>query len=144
MADPVTIFTALSVVGSVAGGVAESSSQMDEAARYESEARLADTQALQRDTQNRDELTRFLSTVQVARASNGLSPNSPNAYVLERAAIDQSDDDRLRQRADDRQRNLNYLSAAKSSRRSAKFSLVTGFTNAAVPLGEYASYKGYV
>lgn len=143
MADPITIFTALSVTANIASGVAQASASMDEAARYESEARLAETQALQRDTQNRDELTRFLSTVQAARAANGLSPNSPNAYVLERAALDQSDDDRLRQRADDRQRRLNFLAAAKSARKSAKFSLVTGIAKSGVPLGEYGSYKGW-
>lgn len=135
--------TAFQVIGAVAGGIAQASASMDESARYESEARLAETQALQRDTQNRDELARFLSTVRAARAANGLSASSPNAFVLEKDAMETSDDERLRQRADDRQRAANFRAAAKSSRRSASLSLVTGIAKAGVPLAEYGSYKGY-
>lgn len=141
--DPVTAFVALSAGSQVFGGIAAAASGMDEAARYESEARLADTQALQRDTLNRDELARFLSTVQAARSANGLSPNSPNAYVLEREAIESGDADRLRQRADDRQRASNFRAAAKSSRRTARLSLVTGIAGAGLPLAQYGIYKGW-
>lgn len=136
-------FTAFQVVAGVAGAVGSASASMDEAARYESEARLAETQALQRDTQNRDELTRFLSTVRAARAANGLSDTSPNAFLLEKDAIDTSDDERLRMRADDRQRASNFRYAAKSSRKSARYSLITGVAKAGVPLAEYGSYKGW-
>lgn len=135
--------TAFQVVGAVAGGVAAASQNMDQAARAESEARLADTQALQRDTQNRDELTRYLSTVRAARAANGLSANSPNAFLLEKNAASVSDDERLRMRADDRQRAANFRTAAKSYRKSAKFSLFGGVADAAVPLAQYGSYKGW-
>lgn len=136
-------FTAFQMIGAVAGGMAQASASMDEAARYESEARLADTQALQRDTQNRDELRRFLSTVRAARAANGLSASSPNAYVLEKDAIDTSDDERLRQRADDRQRAANFRAAAKSSRTQARYSLLTGVAKAGVPLADYGATKGW-
>ena len=136
-------FTAFQVVATVAGGVAQASASMDEAARYESQARLADTQALQRDTQNRDELARFLSTVQAARSANGLSANSPNAYVLEKNAMDTSDDERLRQRADDRQNAANFRAAAKSAKKQARFSLITGIAKAGVPLADYGATKGW-
>lgn len=136
-------FTAFQVIGAVAGGVAQASASMDEAARYQSQARLADTQALQRDTQNRDELARFLSTVQAARAANGLSANSPNAYVLEKNAMETSDDERLRQRADDRQNAANFRAAAKSAKKQAGFSLITGFAKAGVPLADYGATKGW-
>lgn len=136
-------FTAFQVVATVAGGVAQSSAAMDEAARLDSQAKLAETQALQRDTQNRDELARFLSTVAAARGANGLSMSSPNAYVLQKDAIETSDDERLRQRADDRQEAANFRAAAKSSRRSAKMSLITGVASAGVPLADYGSTKGW-
>lgn len=141
MADPVTAFTILSAGASVAKGVSERAAAMDESARLESEARLAETQALQRDTQARDELTRFLSSVRAARSANGLSASSPNARLLEADAITTSDDERLRTRADDRQRAANFRTAAASARRSGTFSLLTGAFGAAVPLRDYYSLK---
>lgn len=144
MADPVTIFTAFKVVAGVASTVATVSANMDQAARAESEARLADTQALQRDTIARDELTRYLSTVRAARGANGLSADSPNAWVLRKEADDTSTDERLRLRADDRQRAANFRASAKSYKKAGKFSLVTGLaTGAGVPIAEYGAYKGW-
>lgn len=141
--DPVTAFSVVQGVASVASGLSARSQNMNEAARADSEARLADTKALQRDTQSRDELTRFLSTVMAARGANGLSTKSPNARLLEGDAASISDEERLRQRADDRQRAANFRAAAKGYRKAAKFSLLTGIAGAATPLGEYASYKGW-
>lgn len=139
--DPVTAFVALQATSAVAGGLADSAGAMDDAARAESEARLADTQALQRDTIARDDLSRYLSTVRAARAANGLSANSPNAFLLEADAIETSDDERLRQRADDRQRAANYRAAAESARKRAKFSLFGGIVKAGIPLAQYKMYS---
>lgn len=140
--DPMTAFTALQVVVGGASAMAAHAEAMDQSARQESEARLADTQALQRDTIARDELTRFLSSVRSARAANGLSADTPNAFILEKTAIKESDSNRLLERADDQQRAANYRAAAKSSRKSALYSLVTGAAKAAIPLAEYKAYKG--
>ena len=129
--------TAFKVVGAVAGAMSARSQAMDESARLESEARLAETQALQRDTAAREELGRYLSTVRASRAANGLSANSPNAYILQKDGKDASDQDRLRQRADDRQRAANFRAAAKSARKGAKFSLLTGAVKAGMALAEY-------
>lgn len=137
-------FTAFQVIGAVAGGMADRAQNMDQAARADSEARLADTQALQRDTAARGELDRFLGTVSAARAANGLSSRSPNALLLEKEGMDVMDGERLRQRADDRQRAANFRAAAKGYRKAGRMSLLTGITNAFVPLGEFAAYKGYV
>jgi hypothetical protein len=132
---------AFQVIGAAASGLAAVSQSMNESARMESEARLAETQALQRDTLARDELTRFLSSVKAARAANGLSSTSPNARILEKEATDVNDDERLRFRADDRQRAQNFRTSAAAARSAGRFSLVTGFANAGVPLAQYSMYK---
>lgn len=130
--------TAFKVAGPVLGGLAANAQGMNESARLESEARLAETQALQRDTAARDELSRFLSTIRASRAANGLSANSPNALILEKEARETSDQDRLRQRANDRQRAANFRAAAKSARQGARFSLLTGVAKGGVALGQFA------
>ena len=61
---------AFQVVGAVAGGLSKRAEAMDASARATSEARLAETQALQRDTAAREDLSRFLGTVRSARAAN--------------------------------------------------------------------------
>jgi hypothetical protein len=129
------------VAGAVAQGLGQRAEAMNEAARADAQARLADTQALQRDTIARGELDRFLSSVRAARAANGLSANSPNAQVLEAAAISQSDQERLLERSNYRQQAENFRTAASSYRSSAKWSLFTGLVNAAVPLAQYGVYK---
>lgn len=137
-------FTAFQVIGAVAGGLSERAQNMDQAARAESEARLADTQALQRDTAARGELDRFLGTVSAARAANGLSSRSPNALLLEKEGREVMDGERMRQRADDHQRAANFRAAAKGYRKAGKISLLTGITGAATPLAEFGAYKGWI
>jgi hypothetical protein len=134
---------AFNVVGAVAQGMAGRASAMSDAARQDSEARLADTQALQRDTLSREDLGRYLSTVRAARAANGLGSDSPNALLLEKEATEASDRDRLLQRADDRQRASNFRLAAQASRSRGKLSLLTGVAKAGVPLARYGAYKGW-
>jgi hypothetical protein len=127
MADPITAtFVGLKAASSFADGLQGRAKNLNEAAKADAQARLADTQALQRDTAARDDLARFLSSVQASRAANGLSARSPNAQVLERDTVSRADDDRLRQRADDRQRAANFRAAGKSFRSAARMSLITG------------------
>lgn len=137
------LFAGLSIVSKVAGGMAGRAEAMNNAARAESEARLAETQALQRDTQARGELDRYLSTVRAARAANGLSASSPNAYLLEGEARDVSDEERLTERANYRQQAANMRAAAKSYRAQGKMSLITGVLGGGMALGEYGSSKGW-
>lgn len=135
-------FSAFQVVAAVGGGLSKRAEAMGEAARAESEARLADTQALQRDTQSRDELRRFLGSVAAARAGSGLSTTSPNARILTGEARKVSDDDRLRSRADDRQRAANFRTAARNYRSAGRVSLISGVASAGIPLAEaYMSRK---
>ncbi|MFY0633684.1 MAG: hypothetical protein JXQ91_07725 [Vannielia sp.] len=136
-------FTAFSMVAAGAQGLAGRAAAMDESARAEAQAVLADTQALQRDTLARDDLTRTLDGIRAARAANGLSVNSPNAWVIEQETSQMADRDRQIQLADDRQRAANYRSAAKSARRAGQWSLVTGIAKAGIPLAEYGSNKGW-
>lgn len=135
--------TAFQVIGGLASGLAGRAAGMSEAARAESEARLAETQALQRDTLAREDLDRYLSTVRAARAANGLTASSPNAMILENEAREASTQDRLRQRADDRQRAENFRASAAASRQGVRLSLLTGVAKAGVPLAQYGSYKGW-
>lgn len=138
MADPATAMITTQVVGGVAKGLQGNAQAMNEAARADAQAALAETQALQRDTQARDELERFLSSVQAARAANGLSSRSPNALVLEQDARRQSTSERLRNRADDRQRAANFRAAGQGYRRQGRMSLVTGAVSGGIPLAQGA------
>ena len=139
---------ALAVAGlqggsAIAGALAGRAQGMSDAARQESEARLADTQALQRDTIARGDLDAFLSSMRAARAANGLSSSSPNALTLEAAAILEGDKGRLIDRADDRQRAANLRAGAAASRRGANWSLATGLVKAAIPIGQYGINRGW-
>ncbi len=133
--------TALQVAGTVATAAQARSTAMDEQAQQELNARLAETQALQRDTLAREDLKRAESATRAARGANGLSGSSPNAAVLFKERRDASDRDRLIARADDRQRAANYRTAAKSAGSRAKWSLATGLVKSAVPIGQYAHYR---
>lgn len=128
--------TAFKVVTAVAGGISNYQKQMGDAARLDSEARLADTQALQRDAASRDELDRFLSGTSAARAANGLSANSPNALKLASEANRVYNSERMIQTSGDRQRAANLRAGAKSLRKSAKLSLLTGVVSGGIPLAQ--------
>lgn len=124
--DPVTAMVAMQVAGGVAKGVAGHQSGMADAARQTHQARLADTQALQRDASLRDELTRFISTTTAARAANGLSATSPNALLLMKDARETSNKERRIMSNSDRQKAANLRAGAKASKRAARMSLLTG------------------
>jgi hypothetical protein len=137
MADPVTAgFVALKAGGAVAKGFQGRAENLNEAAKAEAQARLADTQAFQRDTLARGELDRFLSSMAASRAANGLSSVSPNALVLQADARNKSDNERLRNRADDRQRAANFRAAAKGYKSRARFSLATGLIKGGLSIGQ--------
>lgn len=129
--------TAFKVVGAVAKGLSARSQAMTDAARQDAEAKLADTQALQRDTASRDELTRFLSTTQAARSANGLSALSPNAIKLAAEAGKVSNSERMVQSSGYKQRAANLRAGARASRRGANLSLLTGGASAGVSLAEH-------
>ena len=129
--------TAFKVVGAVAGGLAKRSQAMTEAARQEAEASLAETQALQRDTASRDELSRFISSTQAARAANGLSATSPNALKIMAEASQVSNSERMVMSSGDRQRAANLRAGASASRRAGSLSLLTGVVSGGIPLAQH-------
>ena len=133
--DPFT--SALSAGGALFSGVADSHAKKSQARNLDAQARLADTQALQRDTHSRSELSKFLSTTNSARAVNGLSAISPNAMKLLSEANRVSNSERLVQSSNDRQRAANLRAGAMSARRGARLSLITGVVNAGVPIAEF-------
>ena len=135
--DPMTAMTVLSVGASLAKGASNYSTAMSESAQQDLNAKLAETKALQRDTLAREDLIRSESAVRAARGANNLSGISPNASVLFQERRRASDRDRLISRADDRQQAENFRAAARSSRRRAKYSLITGFADAAIPLAQF-------
>lgn len=137
------LFTAFKVAGAVGSALSARAQGMAAAAQDELNAKLAKTQALQRDTLSREDLLQAESATAAARAANGLSGVSPNAIAIftERRRV--SDRDRQIDRADGEQRAANYRAAARARRRGARVSLFTGLTKAAVPLVQYGHYKGY-
>lgn len=128
---------AFQVVGAVAGGLSKRAEAMDASARATSEARLAETQALQRDTAAREDLSRFLGTVRSARAANGLSSHSQNALLLDAEARDVSDNERLRQRADKTLPPHESWLRAADHRRVGNLSLVTGLASAGASIAQF-------
>lgn len=141
--DPVTGFAVASAGASVMKGMAGRSQAMSDAARQESEARMAETQGLQRDTIARGDLDAFLSTMRASRSANGLSSTSPNARVLEAAAILEGNKGRLIERADSSQQAANLRAGAKASRSAGNWSLATGLVGAAIPISQYGMNKGW-
>lgn len=141
--DPATLFTGLKVISGAASGMSGFVSGMTDAANFESQAALAKTQMLQRDTYARESLNSTLSSMRVARAANGLSPDSPNAYVLNKSAQDISDRERSIERADGLQKVANYQAAAKSAKKGAGISLVTGAASGGIPVMEYGFNEGW-
>lgn len=135
--DPVTMFMVASAVSAGAQGIAGYQSGKAEADNLDAQARLSDTQALQRDTQLRGELERFNSSMKSARAANGLSGTSPNALMLLQNANEVSSKERTTQTGNDRQRSANLRAGATGARRGARMSLITGMAKAAVPIAEY-------
>lgn len=140
--DPITAFTGLKVASAAFTGISGFAQGKAQQANLENQAILAETQAFQRDTYAREELTRFLGSVRAARSANGLSANSPNAYLLNKSARVQSDRDRLIQRNDSLMQAANYRAAAASAGRGAAFSLATGAVSAGIPIAEYGIYNG--
>lgn len=136
MADPVTLFAVTAAAGAVATGVQQNQQAKAQAARLDAEARLASTQALQRDTQARDELRRSLSAIQSARSANGLGIYSPNARLLEQETSRVSRREREITVADYRQRSANLTSEAAGTRRAGRMSLLTSAVKAAVPIAQ--------
>lgn len=134
--DPITLFAVASAVSAGAQGIAGSQQAKGEANQMDAEARLEDTKALQRDTQLRDELDRFISAQKSARAANGLSGTSPNALLLMDDANTVSAKERTTQTANDRQRAANLRAGAAGARRSGRLSLITGMAKAAVPIAQ--------
>jgi len=128
--------TALRAGSAFAKGKAEQQQQLSEADRMESEAFLADTQALQRDTALRGELDRSLSTNLAARAANGLSALSPNAMKLMNEARTVSDNERRIMVGDYKMKGRNLRVAASAKRAGARRSLLTGVIGAAIPIAQ--------
>ncbi len=142
--DPATAFVALQAGSAVAGGLSARAQALDEAARLDSEARLAGTQALQRDSLARDDLAATLSSIRAARAANGLSATSPNAVMILQNARDVSRRDRNIEKANDLQRAANMRAAASSARRSARYSLITGLAKGGRSLAQGAYGTGRI
>lgn len=133
------LLLAAKVGGAVFSAVGASQAAQSDAANMDAQARLADTQALQRDTQLRDELSRFLGSMNSARAANGLSASSPNAMMLMMNANKVSSKERTIQTANDRQRAANLRAGAAGARRRGRASLFTGLARAAVPIAQHNS-----
>tara|TARA_R110000851_G_scaffold22626_6_gene66997 strand:- start:3910 stop:4323 length:414 start_codon:yes stop_codon:yes gene_type:complete len=133
------LLLAAQVGGSLFSAAGASAQSKSEANNMDAEARLADTQALQRDTQLRDELSTFMSSLKSSRAANGLSGTSPNALLLAQNANEISSKERTTQTANDRQRAANLRAGASNRRRGARLSLVTGIARAAVPIAQHYS-----
>lgn len=134
--DPITLFAVASGASQFASGLAASQQAKSEANNLDAQAKLSETQALQRDTSLRDELTRFLSSTRASRTANGLSALSPNALKLSSEATKVSSEERQIMTSNDRQRAANMRVAAKSRRSGSRLSLLTGAISGSIPLIE--------
>lgn len=132
--DPITFVTAAKAASAGLGAVSSYAKGVNEEARLKSEARLAETQALQRDTISREELGRTLSGIRAARGANGLSAFSPNALLLMKTAGDNSAQDRQINRSNSAQQAANLRASAKSAKRRGTLGLLTGMAKTAIPI----------
>lgn len=135
--DPVSAFTVFKAASAGATALAKRSEAMGESAQQELNAKLAETQGLQRDTLAREELQRSESATRASRGANNLSALSPNAALLFKERRSASDRDRTVRRSDDRIRAHNFRNAAKAARRRGRMSLITGVFKTAAPIAEH-------
>ena len=98
--DPFTAITVLKGASAVAGGLSANAQAKNQAAQQELNAKLAETQILQRDTAAREDLLASESATNAARAANNLSATSTNAINIRNERRDKADRDRLIERAD--------------------------------------------
>ena len=130
------LLTGLKVAGGVASALQARSAGMAQSANLRAQAQLQETQALQVDTQHRDELDQYLGAAQVARAANGLSSSSPNALRIFNDANVIKGRERARDVANFRQRAANTRAAAGAAARGARFNFFGGLIDAGIPLAE--------
>lgn len=90
------------------------------------QSELAETRAIQKDLERRQELDRVQSAIKAARASRGGSLVSPLTQEFLNEANETLGSERLRAFAAERQQAANFRSAAAASRRQRRLALIGG------------------
>ncbi len=128
-----TAFTALS----------ERAAAKTEASRLELQAKLADTRALQRDIQRRQELDRILGSIKAARAGPGTGIFSPTGMAFLDEANEVISIQRLREVASERQNAANFRAAASAARRRGRMALISGALKIGVSIFQFGAGGGF-
>lgn len=128
-----TVFTALE----------ERAAAKTEESRLKLQAKLADTRAIQRDLQRRQELERITGAIKAARAGPGTGILSPTGLSFLDEANQIISTQRLREVASERQNAANFRAAAAGARQSAKFALISGGLKVATSIFSFGASGGF-
>lgn len=112
-------------------------------ATLELEATLADTRAVQRDVQRREELERVLGSIKAARAGPGSGILSPTGLAFQDEAREVISTQRLREVASERQNAANFRAAASGARASGRNALIGGGLSAATSIFSFGAGGGF-
>lgn len=128
----------LSAGAAVFQGIAAKQNAEAQAAREELNARLEETNGLQRDTIAREELAATLGSIRAARGGRGLT--SPTALSFLQEADERLSSDRTVELLNSRQRAADRRQSARQLRRQGRISLISGVSQAGLSLFETGSY----
>lgn len=134
------VFTIASTVFTALG---QRAAAKTEESRLKLEARLADTRAIQRDTQRREELERTVGAIKAARAGEGTGILSPTGQAFLSEANEIITTQRLREVASLRQDAANFRVGASASRQRARFALIGGAFKVGTSLFSFGAGGGF-
>ena len=131
------------VAGTVFTALETRAAAKTEESRQKLQAKLADTRAVQRDTQRREELERTIGAIKAARAGPGTGILSPTGLAFLDEANEIISIQRLREVASERQNAANFRAAAAFSRSKARNALIGGGIKSAASIFSFGAGGGF-
>ena len=131
------------VAGTVFTALEQRAAAKTEESRLKLQAKLADTRALQRDVQRRQELERTVGAIKAARAGPGTGILSPTGLAFLDEANQIISTQRLREVASERQNAPNLRAAAAFSRSKARNALIGGGIKVGTALFTFGAAGGF-
>lgn len=128
----------LGAAGTIFQGMAAKEQAEAEAAQADLNAKLEDTQGLQRDTQRREQLERTVGSIRANRGGQGLYSPTSEGFLQE--ANENINSDRIVEMLNSRQRSSDLRASAAQSRRRGRTSLFSGIAKGGTSLFKTGAY----
>ena len=130
---------AISAVGAISQGNAQSSAMKAQAAEMERQREAEKTRAMQEETARREELASTLSTIRAVRAGRGNDQRSPTALTINEAITDDGMGDLFTARNSSILRQDSLRMGAQAYRSQASQARLAGYLNATSSLLSFGS-----